>query len=191
MQFGDYGSSPFFFAAQVKVFVKAEGRTKENEIIVGRPDILHTVGYRKAESMLDFEVVLVREFRSPGRTADGFIREIPGGSAYEKEAPSISAAREFSEETGISIDPQRLRSHGTRQLAGTSAVQAAHLFSVELTLEEMEQARRDAKSGLSKGVAEEDERTYLEVYTLAELLQEPLTDWANLGMLMEVLMRDR
>ena len=33
--------------------------------------------------MLDTAVILIREFRSPGRSADGFVHELPGGSTFK------------------------------------------------------------------------------------------------------------
>lgn len=69
----------FAYALYVDVYIAREDRHKTNEFIIARPDIATIVAYRKREPLADTDVVLIREFRSPARTSDGFIREVPGG----------------------------------------------------------------------------------------------------------------
>lgn len=77
----------FYWAAHVDIYVAAESRNKSNEIVIGRPDIKHTVGFRRAVDLLDTTVVLVQEFRSTASTQDGFIREVPGGLGFQAKDP--------------------------------------------------------------------------------------------------------
>jgi 8-oxo-dGTP pyrophosphatase MutT (NUDIX family) len=176
----------FFWALQVSIWIAAEQRVKDNEVVIGRPDISTVLMYRRNGSLDDTVIVLVREFRSPARTADGYIRELPGGSSFKPVAdPARLAADECQEETGLDIEPARLRGHGVRQVAGTTTSHVAALFSVELT--ESEVAWLRGRHGLAHGVIEETEQTYVEVTTLAAIRAVPLTDWAILGMILEVL----
>ncbi|MFG2085993.1 nucleoside 2-deoxyribosyltransferase domain-containing protein [Spirillospora sp. NPDC048824] len=168
-----------WWGLHVRVRVAAEDRIKDNEIVIGRPDVSAAVLYRPGETLDDAEVVLVREFRSP--CAEGFVHELPGGSgmgtAFE------NALAEVAEETGLPLDPARLREHGTRQVNATMSAHRAHLFSAEITGDE---SARLHGSG-PHGVAADGERTYVEVTAFGRIRRERLVDWATLGMITEVL----
>lgn len=168
-----------FWAAHVDIYVAAEDRNKSNEIVVSRPDISHTVGYWPSDNVFDSKVVLIREFRSTACTKDGFIREVPGGSGYKTATPMEDAVNEFAEETGLTVSPDRLRLIGARQLCGTATAHQAHVFAVELTSEEI----ATLEQGGTFGNAAETELTYVEVMTFQQLLDNPITDWSNLGMI--------
>jgi ADP-ribose pyrophosphatase YjhB (NUDIX family) len=174
----------FLFALHVDVFVESENRSKNNEIVIFRPDISTIVAWSKpvsGMSVLDIKVVIVKEFRSPASVGDCFIREVPGGSSIKTgEEPTVVAAHELEEETGLAIDANRLVPIGSRQVAGTLAAHRAHAYAVELDSGEMDALAADMSV---HGVEEDTERTFVEVRTVRELLQEPLTDWANLGMI--------
>jgi 8-oxo-dGTP pyrophosphatase MutT (NUDIX family) len=176
----------FFWALHVSIWIAAEQRVKDTEVVIGRPDVYAVLMYRRNGSLDDTVIVLVREFRSPARTEDGYIRELPGGSCLRPDAdPGQLAADECHQETGLEIEPTRLRGHGVRQVAGTTTSHAAALFSVELTENEVTWLR--AQHGLAHGVVEDTERTYVEVTTLAAIRCGPLTDWGMLGMILDVL----
>jgi 8-oxo-dGTP pyrophosphatase MutT (NUDIX family) len=176
----------FCWALQVSIWIAAEQRVKGNEVVIGRPDVSAVLMYRRNCPIGDTVIVLVREFRSPGRTKDGYIHELPGGSSFKPVAdPMQLAADECREETGLEIEPARLRAHGVRQVAGTTTSHAAALFSVELT--ESEVAWLRAQRGLARGLLEDTERTHVEVTTLAAIRSAPPTDWGMLGMILEVL----
>ncbi|MEM7152005.1 MAG: nucleoside 2-deoxyribosyltransferase domain-containing protein [Myxococcota bacterium] len=179
------GQVVFFWALHVSVWVAAEGRRKSNEIVLSRPDVSAAVLVHKDPGDLRRSTIaLVREFRSPAATTDGYVRENPGGSAPDFAGDAVAvAAEEVFEETGLRIEPHRLRPLGARQVGATVSAHRAHAFAVELTAEEMERFRTEA--GVVHGDGEE--RTSVEVYTLGELLDRELTDWSTLGMILAAL----
>lgn len=176
-----HGGQAWLWAAHVRVAIAAEaGRVKDNEVVLGRPDVAAVVLYRRAEPVAASTVVLVREFRSAARTEDGFVHEVPGGSGYTAE----DGCAEVGQETGLVLAPERLRPHGSRQLAATLAAHHAHVWSAELT--EAELARLRDVPG-PHGVAGDGERTEVEITTYGELLRDGRVDWSTLGMLAAVL----
>lgn len=178
----------FYWALRVRVRVTAEDRVKDNEVVLSRPDISVVALYRRGRTLDDTTVVLVREFRSPASTPDGSVHELPGGSGLEPATPLAQAAGEVEEETGLSVDVGRIRAHGSRQLAATMSAHHAHLFSAEITDEELAMMR--AEHGTPHGVAGDSERTWVEVATFREIRTGRLVDWATLGMLVEALADD-
>lgn len=51
--------------------------------------------------MLDTEIIVIKEFRSPCRNGDGFVYELPGGSSFKPTSDVLqTAADELFEETG-------------------------------------------------------------------------------------------
>lgn len=183
---GPTRSHVLFWAYAARVWVAAEGREKANEVVLGRPDLSTVVAFRPASQWLDSEVVLVREFRSPARTADGFIRELPSGSAPTTGDPRQMAADEFAEETGLSLSAGRLHPVGVRQPAGTVSVHAQAVYAVELSDTEIEQLRADH---VHHGNADETERTYVEVARVGDLLHSapPTVDWTTLGIIAQAI----
>lgn len=177
----------FFWALRVDIEVRAEGRRKSNEVILGRPDIATVVLYRRGTDWLQSEVVLVREFRSPACTPDGYVCEFPGGMSRHPGQMADAAVREVNEETGLAIDAARFRFHESRQLVGTLSVHKAHVFSVELTEEEMAALRSQEMANTTHGVAAESEVTSIRVRKVSDLFAAPLTDWSTLGILSTVL----
>ncbi|HLD18063.1 MAG TPA: nucleoside 2-deoxyribosyltransferase domain-containing protein [Patescibacteria group bacterium] len=184
---------PFAFALHVDVYITSEGRHKTNEFIIARPDIATIVAYRKRFPFMDTDVVLIREFRSPAGTTDGFIHEVPGGSSWKSnEDFSVLAVRELNEETGFSVDPTRLRPLGARQLCGTLSVHQAHVFACEVTEGELISLRQQKEHGMVCGVVEDTERTYVEVYRLGDLLDSASNevDWSMIGMILTAVKED-
>ncbi|MCA9696400.1 MAG: hypothetical protein KC431_02660 [Myxococcales bacterium] len=176
-----------FWAAHVDVHVAAEGRNKSNELVIGRPDIMHVVGLAPAPegSWLDARVILVREFRSPAATRDGFVHELPGGSSFTPGRDGRAlAALELEEETGVAIAAERFVARGARQCMATLLTHRAELYSVELTADEIAAFR--ARVGQRFG-ENESERTYVEVRTVAEILAADDVDWTHVGMILSVL----
>lgn len=173
----------FFWALHAQIHVAAEDRVKENEVVLSRPDIASVLAYRRAAVPADTEIVLVREFRSPSTSADGFVLELPGGSHPEPKDPVELAAAEFAEETGLAVAPERLVPHRSRQVAATVTAHRQFVFSVELTEEEVDRVRRTG------GVhGEGSEITYPKVLRVSDLIADGGADWATLGAIAEVLL---
>lgn len=177
----------FSCALWAKVWINSEGRHKENEFVIVRSDISTVFAFRRDnDDFLESQVLLVKEYRVPARTADGFIHELPGGSSFKPdENPFEVAAHELEEETGIKVEPYRIRQLTGRQLAGTLSSHRAELFVVELSEQEMAMASDVARASQIFGVAEDSERTYLEVKTLREILVSQDVDWSTLGMVFQ------
>ena len=169
----------FSWCLHVNVWVESEKRFKSNEYVLGRTDFVSCVMHR------DKQVVLVREFRSPVRNEDGFVYELPGGSSHNAdEDPQSVIAHEIEEETGLKIDPKRFLLCETRQQMATFAAQSATLFSVELSVEELDKLKADV--GNVHGVLEDTERTFVEVWDLDSIKDSRLVDWVTLGMILLV-----
>ena len=187
----NYKSFVFLWVLQVDVFVESENRNKRNEIVLSRTDTSSVVMYAPTEraqgdGIVDYEVVLVKEFRSPAATKDGFVRELPGGSSPKpEEDPFTVAAEEVHEETGFYLDPSRLKEVGARRMNSTLASHKCHVFSVLLTEEEMEWFKSQA--GIVHGKEEDTERTFIEVHNVWELVRNNDVDWSVLGMVLSVL----
>ncbi|MDO8669658.1 MAG: nucleoside 2-deoxyribosyltransferase domain-containing protein [Candidatus Buchananbacteria bacterium] len=175
----------FFFAIHVDVYIASEGRNKTNEVVISRPDISTVMMYKPdRDNIANSDIVLIREFRSPA--ANCFVWELPGGSSFRLGVDSLQlAADECLEETGLKINPVRMRAHQSRQLIATLSSHQAHLFSVELTDEEL--AWLKSQEGIVHGVIEDSERTYIEVVKLGDILLFGRVDWSMLGMILSVL----
>jgi 8-oxo-dGTP pyrophosphatase MutT (NUDIX family) len=176
-----------FWALHVDVSVAAEGRRKANEVVIGRPDVAAAVLYRPAKDWPDAEVVLVREYRSPAVTPDGYIWELPGGSVSPTRDPADAAADEVAEETGLRLPRAAFRGHGARQAAGTVTAHRVHVFSAELTADQVAGLRAREAAGTALGLAAETERTYVRVRTVRQVLDDTPADWTTRGIILSVL----
>lgn len=172
----------FCHVIQPKIFVTNEGRHKSEEVVISRPDISSVLAYKRGETIQDFEVVLVKEFRSNATTCDGMVLELPGGSSTRPDiAADEIAAEELFEETGIRIDCERLVAHGSRQCMATLISHKGSLFSVELTEDEMDLFKNNQGKVFGDGEAE---RTYVQVEKVGAILNSPEMDWVHLGMIL-------
>jgi ADP-ribose pyrophosphatase YjhB (NUDIX family) len=183
---GSQQGSPLYWALQVRIFVRAENRVKSNDVVISRPDISAMALYQRRTSIDDTVIVLVREFRSSASTPDGFVHELPSGSGSGYD-PFGQALSETEEETGLAVDVRRIRAHGSRQIAATVSAHHAHLFSAEITTDEL--ARLHATRFTPHGT-DHTERTWIEIATFGELRRSRLVDWATLGMIIEAVMDD-
>lgn len=174
-----------YWALHVSMHVAAEDRVKSNEVVISRPDISVMALYKPGTTLDDTIVVLIREFRSPASTPDGFVHELPGGSGPVPGDPLDQAVSEAEEETGLAIDITRIQIHGSRQLAATLSAHHAHLFAAEITDDEL--ARLRAPRSRPHG-AGDTERTWPEITTFGEIRRKRPVDWATLGMIAEVLL---
>lgn len=182
-----YKSNVFLWILKVKVYIKSEDRYKENEFVLSRPDISSVCIYyipENAKSFLDYEIIIIKEFRSPASTEDGFIRELPSGSS-NKDNPKETAIEEVMEETGFYLNEKEMKSHGVRQLAGTLSAHKSHLFSFQLSSSEINWFK--SQKDVTYGKEEDSERTFIEVVKVEDLLENELVDWTCLGQILSVL----
>lgn len=181
-----YKSFVFLWVLKVNVYVASEDRFKENEFVLARPDISSVMLWNKKEDLLDSEVVIIKEFRSPAATEDGFIRELPGGSTPKAGVdPMETAAEEVHEETGFFLEPSRLESHGARQLCATLSSHKSNFFSAELDEKEIDWFK--SQDGIVHGNVEDSERTFIEVHSIHDLLESEKVDWSTLGMILSII----
>jgi 8-oxo-dGTP pyrophosphatase MutT (NUDIX family) len=114
------------------------------------------------------------------------VYELAGGSSLkEGQSPLDVISHEVEEETGLKLEPGRFIQHETRQALATLSAHGVHLFSAELTIEELSQLKNDL--GNVHGVVEDTEQTYVEIWKLKDILRHQLVDWTNLGMILSVL----
>lgn len=122
-----------FWAVHANIWVQAEGRNKSNEVVIARPDIACVLAYLPGDQMLDTEIIVIKEFRSPCRNEETFVYELPGGSSFKPNTDVLqTAADELFEECGIRVEKSRLREQGSRQAAATVTTHHVHLFSCEM-----------------------------------------------------------
>lgn len=179
-----------FFVLRPVVRIQAEEREKANEVVFFRPDISTVCLYRRGvePGLENIKVVLVKEFRTAVENADSYVYEVPGGSSLKDGADALeTAAEEISEELDIEISADRLKAHGARQVGATLCGYNAHLFSAELTESELTKLEADRDV---HGAPASDERTYVVVRTLGEILDESLVDWPTVGMILQALQRE-
>jgi len=180
---------PFFFIIHANVYITSENRNKINEIVIYRSDISTILAYQKAENLFNYKIVLTKEFRSPVSNEAGFVYELPGGSSFKPGKSSLElASDEFAEETSMKIDNySRFIFHQSRQLCATLSSHKANLFSIELTEDEMQHLT--SLKGQTFGVEEDSEKTYVEIRTLREILENELLDWSMMGMIQTILVQ--
>ena len=174
----------FFWAFAARIYVTAEDRIKEDEVVLGRPDIAAVVAFRRAPAIAETELVLIREFHAPGRSASGFVLELPGGSDSSADNPRETARAALAQETGLSVEADRLLPHQPRQLVATMSAHQAALFSLELSDSDMDALIADVKI---HGRSAESEQTRVEIRRFGELLSGAEIDWACLGQIAGVL----
>lgn len=185
---GPSRSVVFFWILYVKVWIQDEGRYKENEWIIGRPNISSILLYMPHPTdPMETKIVLVKEYRSPVSNSQAKIYELPGGSTFQSGVdPYTLVVQELQEETGFTLsESHELRSHIPRQLNGTLSTHKCHLFSLELTPKEM--SNIEAAVGKTFGKSEDTEQTTPVVMSLRELLRVDFSDYATLGMIVQAL----
>jgi 8-oxo-dGTP pyrophosphatase MutT (NUDIX family) len=185
---GPGGAFVLFWAIHADIHVTAEGRNKSNEVVIARPDVCCTLAYTPGPHMLDTEIIVIKEYRSPVRNESGFVYELPGGSSFKPNTDVYkTAADELFEETGIRVDKSRLKKEKSRQAAATVTTHHVHLFSCKLSAAEMDVARKVAEEKTMFGNEHETERTYIEIMTLREALPAAKVDFTTLGMVMQTI----
>lgn len=177
----------FLWILYVKVFIKNENRYKENEFVVSRTDISSIVLYRKDEDdILNSDIILIEEFRSPARNSKCMVFEVPGGSSIADNVdPLETIVEEIKEETGLSFDRNRISFESDRQLMATLSSHKCYLYSLRLSDEELEGIK--SLEGTTNGVEEDSELTYLRIMKVKDILKNDLLDWSNIGYILSVL----
>jgi 8-oxo-dGTP pyrophosphatase MutT (NUDIX family) len=177
----------FLWVLYVHVYIKDEDRIKDNEFVISRTDISSIVIYKKdKEDILNSDIVLVKEFRSPANNSKSMVYEIPGGSSFKDNSDINQVIQdEIEEETGLIFDKDRIQYNGARQLMATLSSHKCHLFSVEINDKELEDIK--SQVGSVHGVEEDTERTYLEIYKMKDLLECDFVDWSNIGYILSIL----
>lgn len=170
----------FCWVLHAKWFVASENRVKSNEFVFTRSDIACVLAVCPAPNILDSKILVVKEFRVPARTPDGFVHEIPGGSSLkEGQDPLEIASHELEEETGLVIAPARIKPVGGRQLAATLSSHKADLFVAVVTEQELASV-----AGRQAGVAADTELTYVSQCTVRDVLEGKVPmDWSMVGMI--------
>lgn len=176
----------FSYRLWANVYISTEKRHKNNEFIFSRPDIAACVMYYTRPDIMQTEIVLIKEFRTPVNNTQGYVYELPGGSSVKPEINiQETVIGEIEEETGFKPDITKLVLEGSRQIYATLLTHKCHLFSYELSAYEL----NDIKMNMSKtfGNAEDTELTYIDVQKVGRILDENLVDWNNLGTILSVL----
>ena len=175
----------FFWALETDMHVRAENRIFRNGVVLGRPDVAGTVLFGPDRGF-NTEVALIREFRPSARTSDGYVHEPANGSSWKDLAPAELAAAEAVEETGVQIGVHRLQGLGERQLLPTLCPHRAAAYFARLSASELASLKKHL--GRPQGVERDGERTWIEIYTVREILEmKPEThnlDWSTLGMIL-------
>lgn len=176
----------FLWILKVSVYIASEDRYKTNEFVLARTDISSVLLWSKGEDLQSSKIILIREFRSPANTEDGFIYELAGGSSPKKGTdPKDTAAEEILEETGFSINPKDLKFEQARQLLGTLSSHKSYLYSYQLEDDELEWF--ESQKGIVHGKEEDSERTFVEVKDVKTIIENNLLDWSSIGMVLSVL----
>lgn len=171
----------FTLTIHPEVWIASEDRVKSNEMVVLRSDISVVALYKPdPQTPSNSKFVLIKEFRAAVRNSESMVYELPGGSSPKEGAdPLQTAAEEVSEEVGLKLEPSRLKSHGSRQMGATMVSYHANFYSAQLTDEELAQLEADD----SVHGANNEEKTYITVRTLGDILKDNLVDWPMLGMI--------
>lgn len=169
----------FCWVYHANVYIASEDRIKSNEFMFTRSDISCVVAYVRGANLLDTRVLTVKEFRTPARTYDGFVHELPGGSSLkDDEDVKTVASHELEEECGLKIDPSRFQVVGARQLAATLSTHKATVFAVEIT-----EAEAMSVLGTEHGVAADTEHTYVGLASFLDILSGAVPfDFSMIGM---------
>jgi hypothetical protein len=126
----------FLWILKVHMWVKSENRIKDNEFVLCRNDICSAMLYHLNDNILDTEIVLIKEFRSPVNNSESFVYELPSGSSIKIEENIDVIAGEIKEECGIDVDKNRIQYECERQVISTLSAHKNHLYSVELNDDE-------------------------------------------------------
>ena len=176
----------FAYTLQVNVFIKNENRLKNNEFIFSRTDISTCLLYYPRPNILDTEIVLISEFRSPVNNEKGKVYEIPGGSSHKDGVdPKQTIIEELEEECGFKPGIDKLQYESSKQLAATILTHKAHLYSYKLDNFELELIK--SNQGKIFGVETDSERTEVHVVKVGDIINKDYIDFSMFGMILTLL----
>lgn len=181
----------FLSVFKPSVYIKDEDRIKSNEFVVARTDMSYICAYYRPDNeILNSEIVLVKEFRTPVRNESGYVYELVGGSSLKDNSSALeTASHELEEEIGLKIEPDRFRFIDSRQSASTLCSHKINLYSVRLTKKEIDRVKEDSENEITHGVKEDTELTYSLVATYRDILEGKYPiDFTNLGMIQLVIL---
>lgn len=179
-------NKPFAFTLWVNVFLRKENRYKNNEFIFSRPDISSCLLYYPKSNVLDTEIVLVSEFRSPVNNTKGLVYELPGGSSIKPNVdPKEVMVEELDEEIGFHPNIEKLQFVGARQLAATMLTHKSHLYTYILS--DIEYNLIKSNEGKIFGNEADTERTEIHIFTIKDIIDNNYIDWSNVGQILSVL----
>lgn len=180
------GKFVFLWILKVEIYIASEDRMKVDEFVLSRTDISSVLMWYKNEDLLESKIAIIKEFRPAAATKDGFIRELAGGSSPKEGTDAKeTAAEEIREETGLMIKYKNLKPVKSRQLFATLSAHKAHLFSYQLNDDELKWL--ESQKDIAHGNIQYTEMTFIEIYSVKELLDSESVDWSNMGMILSVL----
>jgi ADP-ribose pyrophosphatase YjhB (NUDIX family) len=184
------GNKVFFYLMKADIKIGKENRNKDNEFIIGRPDLCTLVVHTKTENYKNMKFLLVKEFRSPVRNTSGYVYEFPSGSVCDNKNDVSQALEELVEETGVklSID-SNIKFIRDRQCLSTFSTHNNIVYSIEIPEGKMNEIEVNTNNKFF-GLEKDTERTYVEIWTLDRILKENLMDWSMLGILLEIIYKN-
>lgn len=179
----------FSFNLWVSIFIRSENRYKNNEFIISRTDISSCVLYYPRPNILESEIVLVSEFRTPANNSKGMVYELPGGSSMKPGVdPTTTMIEELHEECGFDPNPTKLEFESARQLNATMLTHKSHLFSYKLDVWELDKIKQNQNKVF--GQIEDTERTYVHVVKVRDLIYDESIDWSNMGQILTIINKE-
>ena len=178
----------FLWIVKPTIYLEEENRTKDCEIVIGRPDICSMVIYTNEE---DPRVVLVSEFRPSVRNITGRVTELPSGSYHEGSDALPSALAELKEEAGLLIGLNQKSNAvkvGAKQMMSTLCATQNIAYKMLIDSSEMDKIEEFVKDK-TFGLKEESEITYVEVRRYSEILRSEDIDWSVIGIISSALLK--
>lgn len=177
----------FAYTLWCNIYITKEKRYKNIEFVFTRTDISSCLLYKlNGDDILDTQIVLVSEFRTPVSNKEGMVYEIPGGSSFKPDTdPTQTIIDELSEECGFEANSEKLKEVSTRQIYATLLTHKAHLYSYELN--DVEFIKIQNNVGKTFGNIEDTEVTYVHILTLRDIIKDNLVDFSNIGQIFNAL----
>lgn len=176
----------FAFSLWCSIYIESEKRYKNNEFFFSRPDISTCVLYYPNENIMDTDIVLIEEFRTPVSNSKGKVFELPGGSSFKPdEDPFQIVIEEISEECGFNAIVDKVEEVDVRQIFATLISSKIHLYKYELSFTEFQKIKSNV--GQVFGNIQDTEMTYVHIYKLQEIIDNDYIDFTNLGMIFNAL----